>query len=101
MNLVSKANCICKYSQLLTQPLKTCFNTKCLNGGTCISTSDKGLCKCPQGFEGPYCEQRTRSFIDSPSTSTSVVLSHQSFPKIVEYLVLKPKNFLTQLILSD
>jgi hypothetical protein len=62
INLVSKANCICKYNQLLTQPLKTCFSTKCLNGGTCIITSDKSLCKCPQGFDGPYCELRTRSF---------------------------------------
>ena len=29
----------------------------CLNGGECELTDDGGICLCPEGYTGDYCEQ--------------------------------------------
>lgn len=33
-----------------------CASIKCKNGGTCINREDSFLCRCPDGFQGAFCE---------------------------------------------
>ncbi|CAG5115028.1 unnamed protein product, partial [Candidula unifasciata] len=35
-------------------------DTRCNNGGRCLSQGTQARCECPQGFSGLYCDTDTR-----------------------------------------
>ncbi|CAH1368609.1 neural-cadherin isoform X9 [Tenebrio molitor] len=41
---------------------ENCRNTPCYNGGRCIETRYSLTCSCPAGYNGPRCQQTSRSF---------------------------------------
>uniref|UniRef100_A0A6P7F1C7 Neural-cadherin-like isoform X3 n=1 Tax=Diabrotica virgifera virgifera TaxID=50390 RepID=A0A6P7F1C7_DIAVI len=41
---------------------ENCRNTPCYNGGRCIETRYSLSCSCPAGYNGPRCQQTSRSF---------------------------------------
>ncbi|CDW56947.1 Laminin G 2 and Cadherin and EGF CA domain contai ning protein [Trichuris trichiura] len=50
-------HCMCRIGYAGHQcqhSVNQCFRDPCQNGGTC---NDQGVCLCPNGFEGKYCEQ--------------------------------------------
>ena len=42
--------------------VETCSTHVCYNGGRCLEGRWGVRCQCPRGFEGPRCQQTTRSF---------------------------------------
>ncbi|RWS30382.1 Neural-cadherin-like protein, partial [Leptotrombidium deliense] len=47
--------------------IETCRSepSPCLNGGRCTDSSVGAICTCPPGFDGPQCQQTTRTFRDT------------------------------------
>ena len=41
---------------------ESCHSHVCYNGGRCLEGRWGVRCQCPRGFEGPRCQQTTRSF---------------------------------------
>ena len=41
---------------------ETCNNVHCYNGGRCLEGRWGVRCQCPRGFDGPRCQQTTRTF---------------------------------------
>nr|NVI70230.1 Cadherin-N [Cucujiformia]NVI70263.1 Cadherin-N [Cucujiformia]NVI70294.1 Cadherin-N [Cucujiformia]NVI70340.1 Cadherin-N [Cucujiformia] len=41
---------------------ENCRNNPCYNGGRCIETRYSLTCSCPAGYNGPRCQQTSRSF---------------------------------------
>ena len=37
-------------------------NHPCQHGGQCLQYQQGAICQCPPGYDGPYCQWRTRSF---------------------------------------
>ncbi|XP_067623205.1 neural-cadherin isoform X2 [Eurosta solidaginis] len=54
------AECTCG-ARNFSKP-ESCRNTPCYNGGRCVDTRFGPHCSCPAGYNGPRCQQTTRSF---------------------------------------
>ncbi|XP_014664051.1 PREDICTED: neural-cadherin-like [Priapulus caudatus] len=57
------AECVCLATDF--RSVETCNSASaigCRNGGTCHDSPNGYYCTCPQGFDGPQCQQTTRSF---------------------------------------
>ncbi|XP_077285553.1 cadherin-N2 [Arctopsyche grandis] len=55
-----QAKCICGARNFTK--LETCRPNPCLNGGRCIEGRYGISCSCPAGYNGPKCQQTSRSF---------------------------------------
>ncbi|XP_050530665.1 neural-cadherin isoform X3 [Daktulosphaira vitifoliae] len=56
----SNAECTCGARNFTS--MDTCRNSPCLNGGRCTDTKNGPICECPSDFNGPRCQQTSRSF---------------------------------------
>ena len=72
----NKWECICTlpfYGVTCENKKNPCQNAKCLNGGTCVQTSDFSdyECLCLNGFKGFLCETSTTTSTTTKTTSTT------------------------------
>ncbi|XP_071495091.1 low-density lipoprotein receptor-related protein 1-like [Diadema antillarum] len=56
--------CLCQDGYIMTRGIcikeqvqSPCQNVQCMNNGTCIKVNEKGKCRCPFPFYGPFCER--------------------------------------------
>ncbi|NXY89804.1 CADN protein, partial [Alcedo cyanopectus] len=54
--------CTCSARDRVHQPCASYPQSPCLNGGTCVDTSNGYRCLCPALFHGPDCQQTKHSF---------------------------------------
>ncbi|KAM7536077.1 hypothetical protein Aperf_G00000093698 [Anoplocephala perfoliata] len=56
--------CLCETAlgnftgQFCAEDIDECLKEPCLNGGGCENTPGSFICRCPEGFEGRFCEAR-------------------------------------------
>ncbi|XP_050321161.1 putative neural-cadherin 2 isoform X1 [Bactrocera neohumeralis] len=61
VRLNTSAECVCKARTFSRE--ETCRTHHCYNGGRCVDTRSGPKCvACPVGYNGPRCQQTTRSF---------------------------------------
>jgi hypothetical protein len=78
--------CLCstKYTGNLCEFVNACETNPCKNGGTCESYEDSGVCNCPSGFIGRYCEtvdDVTESYLSRLKKGRRFALSSFSRPE--------------------
>ena len=60
VRVLVEAECSCA-ARNFDKP-ETCRNVHCYNGGRCLEGRWGVRCQCPRGFDGPRCQQTTRTF---------------------------------------
>lgn len=61
VHLLSEAECMCRARNFTIE--HSCRTLDCFNGGRCVETRNGPRCiACPIGYNGPRCQQFTRSF---------------------------------------
>uniref|UniRef100_T1J0L7 Neural-cadherin n=1 Tax=Strigamia maritima TaxID=126957 RepID=T1J0L7_STRMM len=53
---------VCKCKARDFEVRENCNTVVCFNGGRCVENPGGVVCECPRGFDGPRCQQTTRSF---------------------------------------
>ena len=60
VRVLVEAECVCGARNFEKQ--EACGNVHCYNGGRCLEGRWGVRCQCPRGFDGPRCQQTTRTF---------------------------------------
>ena len=60
VRVLVEAECVCGARNFEKQ--ESCRNVHCYNGGRCLEGRWGVRCQCPRGFDGPRCQQTTRTF---------------------------------------
>jgi Notch-like protein len=57
-NISFECECSAKYTGKLCEFLNACVSSPCQNEGTCFAFEDSGICSCPLGYKGTFCEEK-------------------------------------------
>lgn len=83
LNVVLVVHCnlaLCLKLLSLTGVCGICFDSLCLNGGTCVDGVNVYSCRCPVGYDGSNCEHQVTPCDSNPCLNDgSCVLSGSSY----------------------